>query len=167
MTFNMGFSKGSLEGPPPVPEGFYTLILKGFKQSKSKNGDSVNLNPEIEIVGNSNPEFNGRKVFESMNVGGAWVVRDLVHACGFPMEVVKDGNEGTDAENQQIPGIFEKADQFPEDPSQWKYQGPLLNRTFQAELAISEYQGRKSNKIRQFICQVSGCQAKHSTNLLK
>ena len=163
MPFNMNFSTESLSGKPPVPDGWYQLRLSGFKQEASSKKDSINLNPQIEVINHS--EYDGRKVFESMNTKGTWVIRDLVHACGLHMVEVQDGNQGTEAANWTMPGVWNKSDQFPEEPDKWEYLGPLTNAVFTAELYTKDYQGRKSNKIRQFKCAVPGCTVKHSMNL--
>lgn len=165
MPFNMSFSTESLAGKPPVPAGWYTLRLSGFKQEGSKNKDSVNLNPQIEVI--NHPEYDGRKVFETMNTKGSWVIRDMVHACGQHMVELQDGNQGTQAANWTMPGVWNKIDQFPDDPSKWEYLGPLTNAVFEAELYEDDYNGKKSNKIRQFKCILPGCQVKHSTNLAR
>jgi hypothetical protein len=81
------------------------------------------------------------------------------------MAEVQDGNQGTEAANFTIPGFWANADQFPEEPEKWEYQGPLTNATFDAEVYISEYNGRKSAKIRQYKCIIAGCTERHSTNL--
>ena len=165
MPFNMNFSKETLSGPPPLPDGTYTLQFLGFKPAKTKTGDSINLFPQFGVVGM--PEYANRKISTVMNMGGAFAINDMLHSMGMKMEVVQDGNQGTEAENYTIPGVFEGAEQFPEDPSKWKYQGPLTNKTFTAEVCTKEYNGRKNNDIRQYFCSVPGCSEKHSTNLVK
>jgi len=101
-----------------------------------------------------------------MNSKAGWILNDFVHAMGLRMEEIQDGNQGTEAASYTIPGVFENADKFPDDPSQWKYLGPLVNKTLECELAITEYQGRQRNEIRQFRCAVPDCSDKHSTNLI-
>lgn len=163
MPFQMGFSRESLSGKPPVPAGMYKLRLTGFKLALSKAGDSVNYNPQFEII--DNPEYDGRKVFETMNSKGAWVLQDMSHACGQLLVELQDGNQGTEAATFVLPGIWANADVYPDDPSKWEYTGPLTNATLEAELYEHEYNGKKSNKVKQFICKVPGCTVKHSTNL--
>jgi len=165
MGFQMNFSKEQISGKPPVPSGPYTLQFKGFKpKTAGKEKDSVSLNAEFAIVGHS--EHEGRRVFAGLNSKAAWQIVDFVHACGLTMEEVQDGNQGTEAAQFTIPGVFEGADKHPTDPEQWKYLGPLTNKTFQVELGETEYQGKKRNEVRQYFCAVPGCQEKHSTNLL-
>jgi hypothetical protein len=163
MPFNMGFSHESLSGKPPVPAGWYKLRLIKFKPAASKGKDSINLNPELEVI--DNLEHDGRKVFETLNTKGAWVIQDLVHACGMQMVEIQDGNQGTEAASYTMPGIWDKSDQFPEEPEKWEYQGPLTNAVFEAELYLHEYNGKKSNKVKQFKCAIPGCTERHSTNL--
>lgn len=165
MAFQMNYSKEELSGKPPVPSGMYTLQLKGFKPKAAKNGESVSLNAEFSIIGHS--EYEGRRVFAGLNSKAPWQLIDFVHSTGLAMEEVQDGNQGTEAASYTIPGIFENADKFPEDPSQWKYLGPLTNKTFQAELGETEYQGKKRNEVNQYICAIPGCAEKHSTKLIR
>ena len=173
MPFQMGFSKEELGGRVPVPAGWYTLMFKGFKPKASKikpgatESDSWNLNAEFEIVGH--PEYNGRRVFAGLNSKGAWMWPDFVHATGIPMEEVQDENAGTEKASYTLPGVFEGSDIDPEHPENWKYLGPLLNKTFEAELANIPASGSfpAKNEVRQYKCAVPGCTDKHSTNLVK
>jgi hypothetical protein len=165
MAFNMGFSKEEISGPPPVPAGQYDAQLKGFKPKESKDKDSVNLNAEFEIIGND--DLKNRKFFATLSMKAPWIIVDFVHACGLVMEEVQDEYASTEKANYTIPGIFEGSDGSEPDPAKWKYQGPLTNKTLKVELAEKEYQGKKSNEVRQFICAVPDCKEKHSTNLIK
>lgn len=165
MAFQMSYQKEELTGAGPVPAGWYTLQVKGFRPRASKDRQSVSLNAEMAIVSPS--EYEGRRVFASLNSKAGFILFDFTHACGLPMEEVQDENAGTEKASLTIPGMFDGQDKFPEDPTQWKYIGPLLNRTLEAELAETEYQGKKRNEVRQFKCAVAGCTEKHSTNLIK
>lgn len=165
MGFQMGYSKDQLSGASPVPAGPYTLQFKQFRPKASKDKESWSLNAELEIVGNA--EYDGRKVFASLNSKAPWIQQDFLHAAGLDWEVVQDSNVGTEKECKTLPGIFENADTDPEHPENWKYLGPLTNKTMQVEVAETEYQGKKRNEIRQYICAVPGCTEKHSTNLIK
>lgn len=175
MGFKMNFNKQELSGPPPMPSDWYNIRFLGFQPKvvggKDGKEKSINLNAMLEIIGDS--RFDGsngeksRKVFVGLNTGAGWIYQDFVHCFGLPMEVVQDENTGTEAENVTIPGAFEGSEQYPEDPTKWKYQGPLTNKTGQVELAITEYQGRERNEVRQFRCAVPDCKEKHSTNLIK
>ncbi len=165
MAFQMSYQKEELSGATPVPAGWYTLQLKGFRPRASKDGQSVSLNAELAIVSPS--EYEGRRVFASLNSKAGFIIFDFVHGLGLDMEEIQDENAGTEKAALTIPGVFEGQDAHPDDPTQWKYQGALLNRTLEAELAETEYQGKKRNEIRQYKCAVPNCTAKHSTNLIK
>jgi hypothetical protein len=170
MAFKMAFNKQELSGPPPLPNDWYDVRFLSFDPKKvgGKDGKeySVNLNANLEVIGQ---EHNGRprKVFVSLNSNAGWTYPDFCHCFGLPLEVVQDGNEGTEAENLTIPGVFVGADQFPEEPEKWKYQGPLTNATGRVELGTTEYQGRQRNEVRQFKCAIPDCKERHATNLLK
>ena len=159
MPFQMSYSKEELSGTPPIPEGWYKLLVTGFKPKVAgKEKDSVSLNAQCEIVQHS--EYTGRKVWPGLNSKAGWILQDFVHACGLEMETLPDGND-------TIPGVFQGSDQFPDDPSKWTYIGPLLHVVLEAELAITEFQGKKRNEVRQYKCAVPGCKERHSSNLLK
>ena len=169
MAFKMGLKKEDLSGPAPVPPGVYELQLSGFRPKIAKSGESLNYNGEFTIVGN--PQYENRKVFHPLNTSFAVALRDFVHACGEDMEIV----QGEDGEEMLLPGTFEHIKEFPEDPSQWgKYLGPLTNKIFKAELAITNYQGKDKNEVRCFYCALKDCAViypgndmRHSMNLIK
>jgi len=167
MAFQLAFNKTELEGAPPVPNGWYTLQIKNFRPRAAKDMESVFLNAELAIVGHD--LYENRRVFVGLNTKMAWMWPDFVHSTGLPMEVVQDGFEGTERESFTIPGVFEGADTSPENPSQWKYLGPLLNKTLEAELAVIPAKDgfKAKNEVRQFKCTVPGCTMKHSTNLIR
>lgn len=172
MAFKMSFSKEELTGKPPVPAGWYTMQIKGFKPKAAKpKGDetesgSVSLNAELAIINHA--EHEGRRVFPGLNTKMVWMWPDFVHATGLPMEEVQDANAGTEKASYTIPGVFENADTNPADPSTWKYLGPLLNKTMEVELAEVPASGGypAKNEVRQYKCALPGCTAKHSTNLI-
>ena len=163
----MSFDKTELSGASPVPDGWYTAQIKNFRPKKSKDGESVSLNAELAIV--TPVEYEGRRVFVGLNTKMAFMWQDFVHATGLPMEVNIDGNEGTAKEKCSLPGVWEGMDTYPEDPSQWKYLGPLANKTMEVELAVIPAKDgyRAKNEVRQFKCAVPGCIERHSTNLIK
>lgn len=171
MPFAMGYSKEDLTGAPPLPAGWYKLQTKAFKPAAAKvkppatTPDSFNMNAQFEVVGHST--LDGRMCFASLNSKAGFIIVNYVHACGLQMEELQDGNQGTEAASFAIPGVWEDSDKYPEDPSKWRYLGPLTNATFEAELAETEYNGKKRNEIRQFKCAVTGCTERHSTNLIK
>ena len=173
MAFKMGFKKEELSGPPPATPGVYELQVTGFRPKLAKSGESLNYNAEFTIVGN--PLYENRRVFHPLNTSFAVAIRDFVHACGVPLEtitVIGDA-ETPQHEEQVLPGTFEGMAENPDDPSKWgKYMGPLTNKIFKAELAITEYQGKQKNEVRVFFCALPGCataepELKHSMNLIR
>jgi hypothetical protein len=169
MAFKMSFNQDELQGAPPVPSGWYTLQLKGFRPKASKDKESLSLNAEFAIINSVNVDFDNRRVFSGINTKMAFMWPDFIHATGLEMEVVQDADAGTEKQNLTIPGVFENSDTNPDEPEKWKYQGPLLNKTLEVELAeIPAKDGYKAkNEIRQFKCAIQGCTAKHSTNLIR
>jgi hypothetical protein len=166
--FKMGFSKSQLSGGDPVPEGWYYLQFNGFKPKFPRdNKDSVNLNPEFEVV--QHAEYSGRKVWPSLNSKGWWVILDFTHSFGERMDEVQDGNQGTEAAELTMPGVFDGSEQHPDNPDLWKYLGPFTNKVIYAEVAIvPKFSGNGNrNDIRQYKCAVTDCEDRHSTNLLK
>ena len=172
MPFQMGFNTEELQGAPPVPAGWYTVQLKGFRPKAAKPNpatgvsESWSMNAELEII--NHPEYTNRRVFAGLNSKMAFMWPDFVHATGLTMEVVQDENTGTEKESYCIPGVWENVDKESEDPSKWKYLGPLLNKTMEVELAeIPAQDGYKAkNEVRQYKCAVPECTDKHSTNLI-
>ena len=172
MAFKAGFTKENLTGPPPLPDSIYDLRLVKFSPKVSAKGDSYNLNAEFEIT-TPGTEYGGRprKVFESFNSGFGVAWMDFTHACGLEMELTGErDDEGN--EILGLPGAWAEKDKYPDDPSKWEYKGPLINRGFRAELTTTEYNGRKSNHVRSYICTVPSCETvnptvRHSQNLIK
>ena len=153
MAFKMGMTKEDLSGPPPVPPGIYEHQLAGFRPKIAKSGESLNYNAEFTITGN--PAYENRKVFHPLNTSFAVAVRDFIHACGIDMEKITVLTTADTPQHDEfvLPGTFENADTNPDDPSKWgKYLGPLTNKIFKAELAITEYQGKSKNEVRAFFC---------------
>lgn len=171
MAFQMGFTKEELAGAPPVPDGWYTLQFKQFKPKLSQNKDSVSLNAELAVIAPA--EYEGRRVFVGMNTKMAFMWPDFVHSFGQPMQLVQDENVGTEKESFTVPGAFQGMQEHPDDPSQWKYVGPLTNATAEMELALIPQQVRDGktyrpkNEVRQFKCALADCSEKHSTNLIR
>jgi hypothetical protein len=119
-------SKEEIKGNPPMTAGIYTVQLKGFKPSFSKKKDSVNLNPQLEVI--NHPEYNNRPVFESLNTKAKWAWKPFFSAFGFVL--TEDGNGDYD-----IPVTFVGPEN---DPSQWKCSGPIIGCT--AQLKLKEVQ---------------------------
>ena len=132
----------------PVPGGMYELRVKAgvAKMSKSKKG--YNYEFYTEVV-NNQAEFNGSFVPMRANNGfnQAKVVNDFVHACGFTLE--SDGS---------IPGDWKLKD--PAKPDNFdgaQYSGPLLGKTFKAEVVVETYEGQDRNAVKQMICKIDKC----------
>ena len=117
MAFSMKVSNDAIEGFDVIPSGHYEVKLVGFAPKTSKKGDSFNLNPTMVIVNHT--EFTGRKVFDSLNIGGAFMWVDFCHCFGLPME--------TDGKESWLPGKFYDGLVAP-PPEEWKYVGPLVGR---------------------------------------
>lgn len=140
--------------------GTYTVSLQSFKPKKAAKGDSVNLNPNVVIIGDA--ELNGKQSNYSLNFqASTWfMVKSFLHSFGIKEDVDAQGNES-------IPGDFGGPNYNPNDPSTWQYSGPLLGRTAKWEFAEVEYQGKKNVKPKQFLCALPGCTEKHPDNLNK
>jgi hypothetical protein len=161
MPFKVDTSK--IEGQEVFPPGIYEFKLAGFKPSKAKTG-STNLNARFEMI--NHPEYAGRKVFDSLNEGGAFLWPDFCHALGLPME--------TDGDSSWLPGEWngDPAKFKEDDPSTWVYKGPLVGRVAKLEIAVDNWQGRDNNKIKRYFCAIADCATKfpkirHSDDLLK
>lgn len=162
MPFKVDTSK--IEGQEVFPPGIYEFKLAGFAPKKSKGGDSTNLNPRFELI--NHPDFAGRKVFDSLNEGAAFLWPDFVHALGLPME--------TDGDSSWIPGDWngDPAKFKEDDPSTWVYKGPLVGRVAKMEIAVGNFNGRDNNRIKRYFCALPDCATKfpkirHSEDLLK
>lgn len=157
----MSANKEDLTGGPPLPEGMYDVILKGFNPMKSKKGDSVNLNPDIRVINHA--QFNDRKVFVSMNTNAAFMWAEICHAFGCPL--VENG------ESVDIPGDFAGSEDISNIPPKgkipWTYNGPLLNQQGKLILVQVVRDGKTQNDVKQYVCRVAGCGEKHSDNLIK
>lgn len=156
----MKLNPDKLKGMTPLPgDQIYDLKFLGFKPKKTKSGNGICFNAEFEVVGN--PNYTNRRVFAPLFDGNAWIIQDFVHGLGLPLEKV--GNDIS------IPGSFNG----PEDkPEEWKYTGPLVGRTCKAMLAVTSYNGKERNEIKQYVCAVPDCPTKfpeirHSTNLIR
>jgi hypothetical protein len=164
MAFIMKIENTKLEGMDVIPAGIYEVKLDKFGPKNSKSGTSVNLNPQMSVV--NHPDFAGRKVFDSLNQGGAFMYPDFVHAFGLPME--------TDGKDSWIPGTWDadKAKFKEDDASTWVYQGPIVGRIAKVEIAVENFNGKDTNRVRRYICAVADCASKfpkvrHSADLLK
>lgn len=166
----LGISKKALEPPAALPAGIHELMFGGFepKLSKKKEGkeQSLNLNPKLSVINNPNPELNGKRHFENLNINAAWIIKDFLHAFGIQFD---DGG----GDEVTIPGEFVGGN--PQTFEGSTYNGPLLGQTAQVEIIQVEAQDQFGNKkngeyrsvTKRYICKVPGCQEKHSENLAK
>jgi hypothetical protein len=162
----MSASKEEVSGQQELlPEGMYDVILKGFTPFTSKKGDSVNLNPDVRIV--NHPTLNDKKIFISMNTNAPFMWAEVCHCFGCPLEEV--------GEEMTVPGQFDGPEYDAvlklgaKKKVPWVYHGPLLNQQGKLILGhvIREGSTKPQNDVRQYICRVSGCEVKHSDNLIK
>jgi hypothetical protein len=155
----MGFSKEQLT-KKLTPGGIYDFHFSGFKPAP-KNGttgtETVNLNPQLKII--NSKDFTGVPVFLSLPQSQGWMIQDFVHSLGQEMD--HDGN---------LPGDWE----FPvqDNPTTWRYRGPLVGKTGKVELIETTYNGKPQLKVKQLICAVKDCKTKnpeivHSSNMAK
>lgn len=153
MPFKMKVSNDKIEGFDVIPPGQYEVRLVGFKPKKSKDGNSVNLNAEMQVV--NNPDLVNRKLFDSLNTpGAAFYHADFCHCFGLPME--------TDGKESWIPGDWDgdPAKFKEDDPTTWVYKGPLAGRIGRVEVEVDNYNGKDNNKIRRYFCAVQDCASK-------
>lgn len=154
--------KKQLEPPAKLPGGVYEIMCKGFKPQWTKGTDptkskSINLCPQLNVINNSNGEFNGKPVYDWLNQNAGWIINDFCHAFG--LEMVDKGD------SVDIPGEFVGPDG---DPTKWTYNGPLTNATGNVELVeIDSNKGGKLTVVKRYICKVPGCTTQHSENLVR
>lgn len=165
MAFSMAFDKDSLSGGKVIPAGIYTVRLNGFKPRLNKNKDSVNFNAQMEVI--NHPEFDKSRLFETLSAKAGFTQWDFAHAFGLELEDQGNGQYALPGTWDGDPSSFKE-----DDPSTWKYDGPLVGRDAQVEVAIDTYEGKENNKIKKYICAVPDCATrfpdnKHSQDLLK
>jgi hypothetical protein len=149
------YSKEDLAGNV-YPDGLYELRLESFESKPSKDGNSVNLNPVLNIVNHAT--LNGKRVFDNMNNGAPWIIEAFCHALGHAL--IPNPNGGGD-----MPGDFVGPD---DKPTEWQYVGPLTGSVAKVMLKKTTYQGRDSSKVDQWFCALGDkCKMKHPTGLAK
>jgi hypothetical protein len=164
MAFKMSYSSDKLEGPKPQPAGLYTVAFIGFKPKKSEDGGSLNLNGMAKIVNQADLKGPGL-LFVSLNSQIPSFIQDFVHSFGLEMD---DQNGDTPT----IPGDFD-GDQ--NDPTTWKYTGPLSGQTAQWEIGLKPHYknpGEVQQEMIKFICKVPQCaerfpKVKHAKDMRK
>lgn len=172
----LGVSPESLKAPEPIAEDLYTFRVEGFKPELTAKKDKINYNPQLKVVtgAKTGGENAGKPLFESLNSAAGWIQNDFVHSLGLEMEKQEDGTLA-------MPGSFE-APELPDstvnqDPTTWKYNGPMIGRTGQAYVVKTEYTAKDGskkpiNKIKYYVCAVADCNKKypdvtHSKDLAK
>lgn len=161
MAFQMGVD--SLSGFKVIPPGIYTIRLNGFKPKFNKNKDGVNFNAQMEVI--NHPEHDGAKLFETLSSKAGFMQMEFAHGFGLPMEDTGNGQYVIPGNWDGDPATFKEA-----DPTTWKYDGPLLGRTAQVEVAVDTYEGKENNKIKQYIWPegfIPPYEATHNTDLLR
>jgi hypothetical protein len=173
------------------PPGIYTFKVTKFKPDYTKDKQSINLNPELEICdtpgtflcedpacktkhndgqGNPGHAFNGCKpAFLSGNEKAMFIVAAMCHALGHPM--VEELNSATGETYVNIPGEFSYT--VANDPKTWTYKGPLTEPGVVGQLEVNYLPQTnnvgvvigKKNNIKMFICKVPGCTERHPTDL--
>jgi len=159
----MGVDPEAIKAPTPQAAGWYKLKLIGFKPKRGKtDNNSINYNATFEVLDPAIPPAGNAKalVFATMSIKMPNVINDIVHGLGFALEA--DG---------ELPGKWVPDPADAEDVEKFQYQGPLMGRTMEAELAETEYNGNKRNEIRQVRCAVPQCNTKypdirHRTDLI-
>lgn len=148
----MGVDPEAIKAQVPQPDGWYKLKFLGFKPKKgAKDPNSVNYNGQFEILNPSLPGPNAStKVYPTMSTKMPKHINDIVHGLGMSLEA--DG---------ELPGQWVPDTADPENVEKMQYRGPLLGKTMEAELAVTEYNGNKRNEIRQVRCSVPSCATKH------
>lgn len=134
-------SKEKMKGREPHPAGIYEFRVSGFKPKLSKNGDSVNLNPVLQII--NHPKLNGKRLFFNMNTNAGWLLSAFCNNIKTPMVPTSDGA------SFDLPGEFNGPQT---DPTKWVYAGPMLGRTGKCELGlVDDTKGGQRNELTKFL----------------
>lgn len=155
----MSVDPEATKAPKPVPAGWYKLKFKGFKPKISSKKDATNFNAQLETV-EGKADTNGKPIYMTMNTKMARTFVDFSHGLGF--ELTPTG---------EFVGKWIFDDKDPENVEKAQYQGPLLGRIMEAELAVTSYNGNERNEVKQIRCVVQGCatknpEIKHLTNMI-
>ena len=151
----MGVNSETTKAPKPVPGGWYQIRLTSGTIKKSKSGKGYNYEFGGKIV-NNKAELNDKPIFFRANNGfnqGHDLV-DLSHGCGFVMEMYEENGQKQEA----IPGDWKLKDALKSDDFDGaQYSGPLLGKTFDAEIITYIYEGEERNDVKQIKCQIKDC----------
>lgn len=152
-----GASKEELVGQPAHPEGLYEFRVDAFKPKKSKNSDSVNLQPQLKII--DHPTLNGKSIYFALNTNAAFMWTEFVHSLG--LELVEENGE------YNLPGHFnEGGGESQGDYTKMTYEGPMLGRRGKVYLGVGkDEKNRDRNFIKQMFCQVQGCTYEHNNEM--
>jgi len=180
LPFSLKISKEQIEGKEAVPEGIYKVRFVKFNPQWTRQNNmneqqwlaarSINLNAEYEIL--EHPEYAGRQVFDTLNIGPKtplFGLTDMCHAFGFVLPFDKA------TEQYDIPGMetIEKSPNYdPNKPETWEYRGPLLGKVAQVEIGRTTFNGKPQTRPRRWICTVPDCaknhpEIRHSQNLIR
>jgi hypothetical protein len=142
-----------------VDEGVYWLTFNGFAPKMSQKGDSINFYPQLDITsmedGSPAPtKDDGRPISLMFNCNekAKWIINDMVHAFGIPLE--EDGQG-----NSMIPGVW--VPEGEQDITKCEYKGPLIGKKGKVHLIKGDFNGTPQNKIKSFFCAVPNCQQKY------
>lgn len=144
MAFQMKMSKEQVVGKDVLPAGIYQFRLIGFTPKWNKLKDAINYNPMFEVI--NNPDYQNRKVFDSLSPKAGWKVTEMANSLGFDLE-------GNDAEGYSLPGYWDgdPAKFLEADPLTWVYKGPLVGAEGTFELKVDNYMGKDNNKVEKYI----------------
>lgn len=148
--------KDSVKPPEPIPAGIYEFRVDGFSPKASKDKNSVNFRPQMKII--NHPALNGKPLYDNLNQKAGWIIEGFIHSLSLQM-VTDDGDLA-------MPGTWIWNPSDPENVEKLTYQGPILGRTGRLEYVerIGD-NGKKYMAVKQYFCNVSGCQTKHPTEL--
>ena len=177
----MKFNKEKLKGFDILPPGITQVRLDGFEPQWTKAKDSYNLRPILTVINNANAELNDGKhrvMGEWLNSGAGWVMIEFVHGFG---EMLTGEEQGVAMENWAspdvgLPGEFLPDQLMPDDPTKFRYVGPLLGKVATVELVQvpawdRNIKGPSASKlqtaIKKYFCAVPGCLHAHLESLQK
>jgi len=171
------FSKEQLSGIKPVNPGIYYVKFETFKPKLSKNPNkqgkyTINYNAWCYITQHPTIEEHKQLVIANLNESIPQFIQDFHHSFGVPLEEVVD--PATGELGGKIPGIFDADPSIykEEDPTTWRYAGPLTDQIATWELDVDTYNGREQQVIRRFICSIPDCNIQwpdiqHATDMAK
>ena len=151
----ISFSKESLEGAPPIPNGAYDVRLEGFEPKYSKNRDSVNLNPVLKVVNHATES--GKRVFDNMNTRGWMDYRSYVSFGVIQLVQNPHGGDSTSPETSWVPTMTQRSG------ITWGLCQAPSSSAKSSKSTIRKV--RWSRRLTNGSCQVPNCTSKHPANL--